>query len=201
MGALEVTGLRYWDDLFQQYLAGPLGIDPNKCKFSLPSYSMAFAGGGLVCDTASYAKILQAILAKTLYTDRTLYDEAERPHTLDLPLPLMPPAYMLESGDSGDSAAQPSHETTVLSEAIATSGAAWHYGLGQWVECATAKCDGGILRTSSIGLMGTYPWMDRGGLTGNRPHWGVAVRFWPVSDPGIIKIQEQVLPLAAATVF
>jgi len=41
-------------------------------------------GGGLRCTAAEYGKVLQAILAKTLFKDSTLYDEAERPHTLNV---------------------------------------------------------------------------------------------------------------------
>lgn len=185
---LEVTGLRYWDDVFQTYLAGPLGINSDSCQFSEPSFARAFAGGGLKCDTENYVKILQAILGKTLFKDITLYDEAERPHTLDAP-PACGPSCIV--GDCPCPSSGP-------------AGVVWHYGLGQWTECATPRCEGGILRTSSAGKMGSYPWVDRGGLTGNAPHWGLMVRFWPITSEsgrqGIIQIQESVLPLAAAAV-
>merc|ERR1719203_2552380 len=74
----------------------------------------------------------------------------------------------------------------------------WHYGLAQWVECDTPGCEGGVVRVSSLGVLGTYPWIDRGGFTGYPPHFGVMVRLWPRTGQGLKKIQEEVLPLAAA---
>jgi len=55
-------------------------------------------------------------------------------------------------------------------------GVYWHYGLMQWIECATPTCEDGAVRISSPGLLGTYPWVDRGQLSGARPHWGVVYR-------------------------
>jgi len=196
--ALEVTGHQYWNDVFQEYLGRPLGVNPLRCHFSLPSFSMALAGGGLRCRTEEYAKILQGILSKSFLTDTTLYDEAERPHTLHAPPPCTPAGCTEEMAPESFMAPESTIKADVMDQTFPTSGHTWHYGLGQWTECATPNCEGGILRVSSIGAMGTYPWLDRGWLTGNAPHWGVVVRMWPVNNEGIAKIREEVIPLAAA---
>merc|ERR1712129_102910 len=81
-----------------------------------------------------------------------------------------------------------------------TPGIYWHYGLCQWIECATPSCQGGILRFSSRGMMGTYPWVDRGGLSGYQPHWGVLVRFRPSTGKSVWLIQKEVLPRAASII-
>jgi len=204
--ALEVTGLRNWDDVFQHYLAGPLGINSSRCEFSFPAKHWAMAGGGMSCDSREYSKILQAILGKTLYQDTSLYDEAERPHTVNV----------------RRSAAQQGHSTACTSEAQAQgcsegmmpewasgkgsslqmSPTTWHYGLGQFIECphSDPNCENGIVRASSPGALGTYPWVDRGAISGHRPHYGVIVRNWPTTGPGLTQIIRDVVPLAAGTV-
>merc|ERR1740121_1776519 len=204
--ALEVTGLRNWDDVFQQYLADPVGVDSSKCEFSLPAKHWAMAGGGMRCNSVEYSKILQAILGKTLYNDTSLYDEAERPHTVNV----------------RRSAAQQGSSTACTSEALAqgcsegmmpewaagsgnglrTSPATWHYGLGQFIECphSDPNCENGILRASSPGALGAYPWVDRGGRSGHAPHWGMVTRKWPTTGPGLSQIQREVTPQAAAIV-
>lgn len=196
--ALEVTGLQHWDDVFQTYLAGPLGVDPLLCAYSFGSSDWAYAGGGLVCDTVEYTKILHAILAKTLFMDTTLYDEAERPHTLGVrrseayieSTPICPVG--TESKGCREDM-MPEFGTDMVAGPTV-----WHFGLSQWVECDTPGCEGGVVRTSSPGAMGAYPWVDRGGFTGYAPHFGVVVRFWPRTGEGLRQIQENVLPLAAA---
>lgn len=203
--ALEATGLSDWDDVFQRYLAGPMGVNPDRCGFTLPNRGMAFAGGGLVCDTEDYAKILQGILAKTLYKDTTLYDEAERPHTLGVGRSVNHQQAVQscteETASKGcDEAQMPEWGVGRGSLMRSSPGVYWHYGLAQYVECADPMCEGGILRTSSRGMMGTYPWIDRGETSGNNPHWGVVVRLWPLSGAGIVQIIDDVLPLAAAIV-
>lgn len=197
--ALELTGLQLWDDVFQQYIAGPLGITPSSCEYSFPEKHHAYVGGGLVCDTVEFSKVLQGILAKTLLNNKTLFDEAERPHTLGLKLGAQP-----EPWQTCNEVTRPLgciDDMMPLWPVEANAGLAYqHYGLGQWVECATPACEGGVLRTSSSGGLGTYPWIDRGGLSGNRPHFGVVVRLWLPSEGSLDMIVKEVLPMAAAIV-
>jgi len=196
--ALEVTGLPTWDDVFFRYIALPLGIDPSRCTFGIPNRNWAYAGGGLSCDTLEYSKVLQAILGKTLLRNTTLFDEAERPHTLDVRRsPTLPwPTCSNETQALGCKADMMPLWPATMSENPKFD----HYGLGQWIECSNPTCDGGILRTSSGGGMGTYPWIERGALTGNPPHFGVVVRLWPPSYESWDVIHREVLPLAAAVV-
>lgn len=203
--ALEVTGLNYWDDVFQKYLAGPLGVRSGECQFTLPNKGMAFAGGGLRCRPEEYGKILQAVLAKTLFRDQRLFDEAERPHTLNV---RRAPGHIKDvqscnaaSKGKGCSEYQmPEWGVGRGSSWRSTPGVYWHYGLCQYVECATPTCEGGPLRVSSRGMMDTYPWVDRGGRSGNPPNWGIVVRFRPISGQSIIDTQREVLPRAARIV-
>jgi len=54
-----------------------------------------------------------------------------------------------------------------------------------------------MIRASSRGMMGTYPWVDRGGLSGNPPNWAIVVRYRPLTGQAILDMQEEVCPLAA----
>jgi len=184
--------------VFLKYIALPLGIDPSRCTFGIPEKSWAYAGGGLSCDTVEYSKVLQAILGKTLLRNTTLFDEAERPHTLDVRRsPTLPwPTCSNETHALGCKADMMPLWPAHMSETPKFD----HYGLGQWIECSTPTCEGGILRTSSAGGMGTYPWIERGALTGNLPHFGLVVRLWPPSYESWDMIRLEVLPLAAAVV-
>jgi len=200
--ALEVTGMAYWDDVFQHYIARPLGIDADYCKFNLPNMGMAFAGGGLRCTPVEYGKLLQAILAKTLFRDRSLYDEAERPHTLNLGRSVGHQASVQSC--TQETKAQGCNEDKMPEWGVgrsfkfrSTPGIYWHYGLCQYIECATPNCEGGMIRASSRGMMGTYPYVDRGGISGNPPNWAVVVRFRPITGQAVIDMQRDVCPRAA----
>lgn len=204
--ALHVTGLETWDEVFQKYLARPLGVDSDWCHFDFPTRHMAFAGGGLRCATLELGKILQAISAKTVgIRNMSLYDEAERPHTLNA---RRSPGHISSvPGCSSATEALGCSEAFMPEWAVGrwplnrdTPGIYWHYGLCQYIECSTPNCDGGILRMSSRGMMGTYPWVDRGVVSGHRPHWGVAVRFRPISGNSIWDIETEVLPRAARAI-
>merc|ERR1711879_497260 len=198
--ALKVTGLSTWDEVFQKYMARPLGVGTSRCHFSFPTYHMAFAGGGLRCATLEYGKILQAISAKKVgIKNMTLYEEAERPHTLNV---RRSPGHMKDvPGCSEETIAQGCRETMMPEWAVGrwplnrdTPGIYWHYGLCQYIECATPNCEDGILRISSRGMMGTYPWVDRGALSGHQPHWGVAVRYRPLGGRSMWALLTEVLP-------
>lgn len=203
--ALEATGLSNWDDVFQQYMARPLGINASKCEFSFPFKHMALAGGGMQCDTGEYAKILKAILGKTLYKNTSLYDEAERPHTVNVKRSA-PTRESVgcspESLEQGCSEAMMPEWASGKGSSLTTSPATWHYGLGQFIECphSDPNCENGILRASSPGALGAYPWVDRGGRSGHAPHWGMVTRNWPTTGPGLSQIQREVTPQAAAIV-
>jgi len=167
------TNLTSWDAIFRKYIGAPLGVDADKCYFWNPLGQEVFeVAGGMRCTIDEFSKILQAISAKLLVTDSSLWDETERPHTLGLPM----------IGDVGanictnESIALGCRNGFMPDYGNYQEGVYWHYGLMQWIECASPNCQEGTVRISSPGLFGTYPWVDRGLLSGARPHWGVVYR-------------------------
>merc|ERR1712039_1056887 len=114
---------------------------------------------------------------KTIFNDPSLHDEAETPHTLDAVRgpsdqvwqPNCVTQKQLDAGCEEDAMPRWTEFDVPLPDSVY-----WHYGLGQWIECSTPRCEGGILRASSIGLFGAYPWVDR---STNPPHWGLIQRW------------------------
>merc|ERR1740121_3107622 len=142
---------------------------------------------------------MEAISAKSFLDDKSLFDEAERPHTLGL---RRSQGHQNEITGCPDTLDGFDPEGKGCSEDfmpewgvgrwpmdIGTPGIYWHYGLCQYIECATPNCDGGILRASSRGAMGTFPWIDPGNLSGNVPHWVVIVRFQPLSGRSVLDME------------
>lgn len=172
--AQKLTNLPSWDAVFQKYIGTPLRVDPDQCYFgkTLADQDVFVVAGGMRCDIDEFSKILQAISAKLLVQNSSLFDEAERPHTLGLPM----------IGDVGanvctnESSAVGCRNGFMPDYGNWKEGVYWHYGLMQWIECASPNCQEGTVRISSPGLFGTYPWVDRGLLSGARPHWGVVYR-------------------------
>merc|ERR1711920_1091255 len=119
---------------------------------------------------------------KTILNDNSLHDEAETALTLDAARGpdeqvREPNCVTQEQTDAGcDNATMP--RWTELGVPFPDS-VYWHYGLGQWIECSTPRCEGGILRASSIGFLGAYPWVDR---QTNPPHWGLIMRWGNAGD-------------------
>jgi len=171
--ALKLTGLDSWQDIFDQYIGAHLGVDPDQCHFRSPlGRDRLVVAGGMRCHIDEYSKLLQAISAKSLIQDSSLWDEAERPHTLGLPM---------IGGVGANNCTTESFDAGCRNGFMPQwrnwkEGIYWHYGLMQWVECASPDCQEGTTRISSPGLLGTYPWVDRGLLSGARPHWGVVYR-------------------------
>jgi len=196
MGALELTGKSTWDEVFQQYLAKPLKVNSNRCQFSFPDEGAGLAGGGLVCDTTSMGKMLQAILKKSFLANKDLFDEAERVHTTGVELGPTGPGLLWQS--CNQAAVELGCNATAMPLFDSEDVPYLHYGLGQWIECGTPSCEGSSLWTSSVGLMGSYPWIDRGANTGRKPHWGIIVRNFP--NANLVRVIQELLPRAAAVV-
>jgi hypothetical protein len=168
--AEKLTGLDSWQAIFDKYIGARLGVDPGQCYW-MESLDNLVVAGGMRCHIDEYSKLLQAMSAKSLVRN-SLWDEAERPYTLGLP--------MIGGVGANNCTAESSAAGCKNGEMPQwrnwKEGVYWHYGLMQWIECATPECEAGAVRISSPGLLGTYPWVDRGQLSGARPHWGVVYR-------------------------
>lgn len=197
--ALQATGLETFNEVFQKYTARLLGIAALKCRYI---GRKADPGGGLRCSTLEYAKILRAISSKSLLRNKSLYVEAHTPHTLNAG---RSPAQKEAKQSCSDKLKKRGCDEDAMPEWLVGQEAYgenlyWHYGLGQWIECATPKCEGGILRASSRGARGTYPFVDPGTVSGNVPHWGVVMRSGSNTGAGTMLIENEVLPKIADVV-
>merc|ERR1719468_1482100 len=171
--AEKLTGLDSWQDIFNHYIGARLGVDPDQCHFRKPlGRDRLVVAGGLRCHIDEYSKVLQAISAKSLVQDSSLWDEAERPHSVGLPMV----GGVGANNCTTESFAAGCRNGSMPQWRNWKEGVYWHYGLMQWIECASPNCEEGTVRISSPGLLGTYPWVDRGLLSGARPHWGVVYR-------------------------
>lgn len=196
--AMQITGLDSWSKVVAKYLFEPLGVNKWRCFWNdaLKTPYLVVAGG-LRCNIDEIAKVMESVGAKTLFRNQTLFDEAERPHTLGL-----------KKNDPGgkqnctpDGVAAGCRNDRMPAWFFGgrdgwKDGIYFHYGLTQWVECATPDCNGGILRTSSPGLFGMYPWVDRGGLSGAQPHWGIIFRKSPKSGGFCWPVELELLPIS-----
>lgn len=194
--AEKLTGLDGFHRVFRQYVAQPIGLNTFRCHWFGP-FGIDFlnVAGGLRCHIEEFAQIMEAISAKTLLRNKTLFDEAERPHTLGM---LRSPHY--ETEECTPAKVKEGCRDGVMPLMFGDANpnfVFYHYGLTQWVECATPNCDGGILRTSSAGLKGAYPWIERGGgVSGAAPHWGIAFRDQFVNGGFCGPLQWELLPVA-----
>ena len=131
--------------------------------------------GGRRCHIDENSKLLQAMSAKALLRNSSIWDEAERPATLGLPMISSTGA----NNCTAESCAAGCRGGTMPDWGNWKEGVYWHFGLMQWIECARPNCEDGAVRISSPGLLGNYPWVDRGRLSGARPHRGDANNLAP----------------------
>lgn len=141
--AMELTGHRTFDDVFQELIARPLGMDG--CEFSgAITTRKADPGGGLRCSLMEYAKFMTAIYGQT-FVSTALHDEAERIQT-------------------GSASNMP------RTKDLAGSGL-YHYALGSWRECLDSNCsDSDGIKIHSMGAGGFLPWIWR---RGRESHFGI----------------------------
>ena len=132
-----------WNALFSARLVRPLGL-AAATTFYTP-LSNPHPGGGLYISAVDYGKVLTAYFAgRLLPADAVAV--LERDHTPEPP--------------------------TCIAFAPLAPALHWHYGLGHWLECrvegsygATGRwqpaCSAALCEHSSIGKLGTYPFIDR----------------------------------------
>jgi len=146
-GALQIAGAlaeratgKSWATLFDERLAGPLGLarsrwghplHPDAREVSNPNLQ-----GGLVTTAEDYGRFLTMIASGGLFEGKRILSEAsveemERLQTTAARMTMVP-------GHDGRAAG---------------------YGLGNWCERAAAS--GRCTLVSSPGALGTYPWLDR----------------------------------------
>jgi len=139
-----VTG-RSWNALYLQYLADPLGIDPESRYWTAPRLGIGdtnpLVAGGLAISTDDYAKVLSL----------AIHDGSAAAQLVDADLQLAQ-----NVNPYPDAAIPPlgSPARRVLPDAGFT------YGLGSWLECDIASGPA-CATTSSPGLFGFTPWIDR----------------------------------------
>jgi CubicO group peptidase (beta-lactamase class C family) len=133
------------DAAFGQLIRTPLKIEQKVCAYNRYSAMTAFAvsgkvdaslvdgGGGLSCDTASYAKVLGSYYAGEILTTSTT-EEMETAQTLKLKSKNL--------------------DGTAL-------GATGHYGLGMWRICTSGTDCSNPAFTHSAGLSGWMPFVNR----------------------------------------
>ena len=141
-GALveQATG-QTWAQLFQQRLAGPLGMTStawtNPLWPNIPPAEVRNPNlqGGAITTAEDYGRFLTMLANDGLYQGRRILSaqsvaEMERAQTRGLPMAFLPSA---ESGVQ--------------------------YALGNW--CGAVTADGVCALVASPGALGTYPWIDR----------------------------------------
>ena len=148
--AVAASGAAGWNALFTTRLARPMHLAATTLYTPL---SNPHPAGGLYISANDYALLLRAYFAGDLL------------------------------GPAAVSAIETDHThapgVCIASEPLAPA-YAWHYGWGQWLECRAPgsvgltgtwqpSCDAGCAH-SSIGLYGTYPYIDR--CTG---YWAILV--------------------------
>jgi CubicO group peptidase (beta-lactamase class C family) len=142
-GALAeaVTGRR-WADLFEERIAGPLGMTHTHWEH-LPGRGISPAEtlnpllqGGVVTTADDYMRFLTMVAQRGLFAGRRILSEEavdamETAQTLGIPMAYLPPG------------AKPGMQ----------------YALGNW--CERWNDAGRCSLVSSPGALGTYPWIDR----------------------------------------
>jgi CubicO group peptidase (beta-lactamase class C family) len=135
------TGLG-WNDLFQQRLAGPLGLTSDDLKFyTMPQHtsgtSNPLVAGGLTANIDEYSQFLRVVFHRGEVDSTRLFDAALTDRLFE------------------------NHYTdaTIGTSPMDTYGYPYHYSFGSWLECdgAVSECD----RMSSPGAYGFTPWVDR----------------------------------------
>jgi len=85
--AQKLTGLDSWQAIFDKYIGAHLGVDPESCHWRAPLGNKFFVvAGGMRCHIDEYSKLLQAMSAKALLRNSSIWDEAETPATVGLPM-------------------------------------------------------------------------------------------------------------------
>lgn len=137
----QATG-ETWAKLFQERIAGPLGMThtywANPLKPDVPASEVRDPSlqAGVYTTAGDYAKFLAMLAAGGIYNghriiSKSAFDTMETAQTLHVPMVYVPPG------------ALPGHQ----------------YALGNW--CETYKPNGQCIMISSPGAFGTYPWIDR----------------------------------------
>jgi len=143
-GALaeQATG-KSWSQLFDERLAGPLGLRHTVWGNPLwPNVAPADARnpnlqGGVVTTAEDYGKFLTMLASQGLYRGKRILsakavDTMESVQTKGLPMAFIP------QGGAGQNL---------------------QYALGNW--CGAVAEDGACMLVASPGAFGTYPWIDR----------------------------------------
>jgi CubicO group peptidase (beta-lactamase class C family) len=163
--AEAVTGKR-WADLFDEQIAKPLGMNrtywthlrmDSYDEYPLLETLNPVLQGGAVSTAPDYARFLSMLAQGGLFEGKRLLSTEAVDEMLR---------------DQTHHAQMTPTEANVLADA--------HYSLGSW--CEAWDDSGACVRNSSIGLFGTYPWVER--ATGR---YGLiflyqrdsAFRFWP----------------------
>ena len=130
--AERATGQTF-NDLFQENVAGPLGMS-GASRYVMPSLSNPLVSGGAASTARDYALFLQGLLSGSLIANRAALLQDR---TSNVP-------FLFRPSDQWDTGA-------------------WHYALGAWLECDAPSfgpaCAGARIY-SSPGSFGWTPWID-----------------------------------------
>jgi len=134
-----------WATLFDERIAGPLGITTHRWGWLRPTgrAEVPLVGGGLTLSMDDFGRFLRAMLADGVAPDgRRVLSAA-----------------MVRAIETDQARGVP---VRFRPESVPES---WSYGFGAW--CEAPDVNGRCRVTSSAGAFGTYPWIDReAGLAG-----------------------------------
>eukprot|EP00873_Tetraselmis_striata_P013575 jgi/Tetstr1/433839/TSEL_023024.t1 len=177
-GMAEVATGKSWDELYEQYLRGPLALS-NDTRFDGPGG----VAGNLRISPADYTAIMLAH-ALPPYEDGLLESSVAKmneDHTAE-------PQVSLD-------------ESRTFSGLFYESWPTWHYGYGHWLECpqgagdwlpeCTEGAQGGV--HSSIGALGFYPIVDYAPRE-NYPQ-GYFLLIVPMAEFGAVAIPPEDSPM------